>query len=85
MKNPKNAQCKKVQIPKENIKNWKEPMLTIVNIIVNKNNFKNDSFFKKQLYKKRSQIVFTKRSFFPKTKRTFLKTIEKRNQNDRFQ
>ena len=45
MKNPKNAQCKKVQIPKENIKNWKEPMLTIVNIIVNKKKFKNDSFF----------------------------------------
>ena len=93
------------------------PLLTIVNILAN-NCFLKRSFFskaivfKKQPYKKRSQIVLKKRPFFkkivirflkfqnewvvfkndrffPKTKRSFLKTIKKRNKkrlfNDRFQ
>ena len=36
------------------------PSLTIVNIIVNKKNFKNDRFFKNNRIKKRSQIVLIK-------------------------
>jgi len=78
-----------------------DPSLTIVNIIVNIV-FSKAFVFKKQLYKKRSQIVFKKRLFsktiakrflkvqnewvvfkndryFPKKKRSFFKTIKKRN------
>ena len=53
---------------------------------------KNDRFLKRSLFvflKFKMSGSFLKRSFFPKTKRSFLKTIEKRNKkqsfNDRFQ
>jgi len=51
------------------------------------NHLKNDRFLKRSLFKMSGS--FLKRSFFSKTKQSFLKTIEKRNKkqsfNDRFQ
>ena len=60
--------------------------LTIVNIIVNKKNqiFKSDRVLKKQSYKNGRKSSLKTIVFFPKTKRSFLKTIEKRNKKRSF-
>ena len=46
------------------------------------NHLKNDRFLKRSLFKMSGS--FLKRSFFSKTKQSFLKTIEKRNKKQSF-